>query len=348
MKRKRKLKKINVVRYSILLLGVLIILSLGLSFFFLSRKVPHDEIFVKIPKNIKISQIVEILNSKGILKPKIFFVPVIKIYCTIWNCTPVAGTYRFTAKNTNFDVLRSILFGKQLSVVKVTYPEGITLKDFAMITKRELGVDTADFFEAIRKGHYIERMNIPVNSLEGYLMPETYFFFYGTDAETVVNKLVETQTKIWNEKFDSIARAKGLSRHFVLTLASIIELESPLKSERKTISGVFYNRLARGMKLQSDPTVQYATNRKTITYEDLNVDNEYNTYKYSGLPPGPICSPSVSSIEAALEPEQHSYLYFVAYGDGSGRHRFAKTFQEHLLYKRIYKDGLKKQNASIK
>jgi len=347
MKKRRTHKKVNVRLYLFLVLGLMVFLCIGLTFFFLFRKVPHNEILVKLPGNIKISQIVEILNTKGILKPKIFFVPVLKAYCSIRNCTPVAGTYRFTHQNTNLEVIRSILHGKQLSIVKVTYPEGITLKDFALITKRELGIDTAEFFEAIRKGNYIEKLKIQVNSLEGYLMPETYFFYYDIDAKTVVEKLVETQNKIWNEKFNSIAKAKGLTRHFVLTLASIIELESPLKNERKTISGVFYNRLARRMKLQSDPTVQFATNKKRITYEDLGVDNKYNTYKYYGLPPGPICSPSISSIEAALEPEQHNYLYFVAYGDGSGRHRFAKTFREHLKNKKIYKLTLKKQVSAI-
>ncbi len=347
MKRHKKKYSKRIITISIFLLAGAIIFVTFFIIEILNRKISDKEIFVKIPKNVTINQIVEIFNSKGILKPKEIFVPLLKIYCSAKKCKPIAGTYRFTPSNTNLEVIKAIISGKQLSIVKVTYPEGITLRDFALITQKALEIDTMDFFDALRKSNYIEKLNIPINSLEGYLMPETYFFFKDTDPKTVIERLVETQNKIWKQKFDSIAKNKGLSRHFVLTLASIIELESPLESERRTISGVFYNRLARKMKLESDPTVQYATKSRKITFRELNTDNLYNTYRNEGLPPGPICSPSLSSIDAALNPEKNDFLYFVAIGDGSGRHRFARTFQEHLKFKRLYKEALKKQISSV-
>lgn len=343
---KKKIKKIVIISISVLV-GAIILISFYI-IVSLNRRISEKEINVRIPKKATLTQIVEIFNSKGILKPKEMFVPLLKIYCFVKKCNPVAGTYKFNSSNSNLDVIKAIISGKQLSIVKVTYPEGITLSDFALITQKFLDIDTTEFFEEIRKSKYIEKLNIPINSLEGYLMPETYFFFKDSDPKIVIERLVETQNKIWKQKFDSMAKKKGLSRHFILTLASIIELESPLESERKTISGVFYNRLARNMKLESDPTVQYAAKSKKITHKELKINNLYNTYRNEGLPPGPICSPSISSIEAALNPEKNEFLYFVAFGDGSGRHRFAKTFQEHLKYKRLYRKELKKQIPSVK
>jgi len=129
-----------------------------------------------------------------------------------------------------------------------------------------------------------------------------------------------------------------LNIHQILTLASIIEAETPVISERKRVSGVFHNRLKKKMPLAADPTIQYAlgTHKKRLLYSDLEVDSPYNTYKNAGLPPGPINSPSYSSIEAALTPEVHNYLFFVAKGDGSNTHNFAKNYDEHQNNRKIF------------
>ncbi|MGB9913553.1 MAG: endolytic transglycosylase MltG, partial [Candidatus Kapaibacteriota bacterium] len=331
---------------AIFLFACLLIMVLY-SLILLNKRIPQQEIIVKVTKNTSTSSIVHRFNSFGTLQPKTFFIPFIRIYSILTNKTPISGTYRFTNENRNIDIIRSIFSGKQLSIVKVTYPEGSTVRDFARITQTMLGIDTNSFYQAINESGYIQKLKIPINSIEGYLMPETYFFYYETEAVTVVRKLVETQNKIWAEKFDTMCKEKGLSRHFVLTLASIIELESPLDVERARISGVFYNRLRKGMRLESDPTVQYALQqKKRLRTTDLDTDSRFNTYKYIGLPPGPICSPGISAIEAAINPENHNYYYFVAFGDGSGRHRFAKTYAEHLKIKRMFKQNLKKQSST--
>lgn len=349
MKKRTKRKIRNIILLITIIFVLLAFSFLALSIHYLNKEIGQKQIVVKLEKNASTTQILKIFNEKGIFQPKIFFFPLIYGYMMFFDKYPIAGTYYFHETNTNLDVIRSIFSGKNQYIIKVTYPEGITVKDFAKITQAKLSIDTNEFYEAIQKGNYIQQLNIPINSIEGYLMPETYFFYYNTDAKSVVNKLIETQNKVWEQKFDSVSKAKGLSRHFVLTLASIIELESPLKEERKRISGVFYNRLKRGMRLESDPTVQYALNtKKRIKLNDLNVDNPYNTYRTFGLPPGPICSPSISSIEAAIFPESHDYYYFVSYGDGSGRHRFAKTFSEHLKNKKLYKKALKEKVSFAK
>jgi UPF0755 protein len=348
-KSKKKQRKTKIAVTIFLSIAIAFIALVAVSYTLLTKKIKAKEIIVKIAKNASSRKIVEEFNTFGALEPKGFFLPVVRMYSIIAAKPPVAGTYKFTNQNTNLDIIKSIFSGKNLSVVKVTYPEGITLRDFALITQKNLGVDTIAFFEAIKKGDYIQKLKIPVNSIEGYLMPETYFFYYGTDAEIVISKLIETQNKIWVTKFSNIAAEKGLTRHFVLTLASLIELESPLEEERKRISGVFYNRLNKGMKLESDPTIQYSLQeKKRLKYSDLEIESPYNTYKFEGLPPGPICSPGVSAIEAALFPEKHDFLYFVSYGDGSGRHRFAKTYSEHLKNKKLFKKALKEQVPSTK
>ncbi len=343
MRKSKKRKKNRLLKISFVVTLVSLLAILIISYLLLNQKINQREIIVNIKKNSSTEFIVEEFNKYGALKPKEFFLPIIRFYSIISGKIPIAGTYKFPNASKNVDIIRSILSGKNLSVVKVTYPEGITLKDFALITQKHLGIDTGKFFETIEKGNYTEKLGIPIRSIEGYLMPETYFFYYGTDVDFVVEKLIETQNKIWFKNFDSVCKGKKLSRHFVLTLASIIELESPLKEERKRISGVFYNRLQKGMRLESDPTVQYALNTKRrMRFSDLEADSPFNTYKYTGLPPGPICSPGVTSIEAAIFPERHNFLYFVSYGDGSGRHRFASTFADHIKNKRLYKKALKK------
>ena len=170
-----------------------------------------------------------------------------------------------------------------------------------------------------------------------------YDFFYNSNVEKVANLLFETQEILWNSKFDESAKRMGWSKYEVLTLASIIEAETPLVTERTRISGVYHNRLRKKMRLQADPTVQYIVGGKDrLSYRDLKKVSPYNTYLYAGLPPGPINSPGESSIYAALNPEQNDYIYFVAFGDGTNRHQFARTLREHKAYSAKYRKNLRK------
>lgn len=137
-----------------------------------------------------------------------------------------------------------------------------------------------------------------------------------------------------------------MSRHQVVTLASIVEAETPVLEERPRVAGVYINRLEKGMLLQADPTVQYALNKfSRLTYSDLNYDSPYNTYRYAGLPPSPINSPSKSSIDAVLNYEKHNFIYFVAKGDGSGLHNFARTYEEHLKNVSLYRKNIGRRNG---
>jgi len=300
-------------------------------FSLLGKDVPlTSEIYITIPKNAEIEKVISIFNSSGMFYPAWLFELASKTYAKLNGKQLVAGCYRIPPGCSNFDVIKSIYSGNKLVTVTVTYPEGITLKDFASISAQKIGIDSAEFMRIALSDSFLSAFDIDAKSPEGYLMPSTYVFNWKQQPLDILERLVNQQNKIWNEKYASLAKAAGKSRHYILTLASIIEAETPSDSERPRIAGVYYNRLKRGWKLESDPTVQYGLGTKRrLTYNDLERPNPYNTYLNYGLPPGPINSPSLSSIEAALKPEKNNYMFFVSKENGSRTHNFAENFAQH-------------------
>jgi UPF0755 protein len=289
-----------------------------------------ESIELSIDKNNGINEIIQKLNEKGLLKPKWFFTAVAKSYARATGKFIFAGVYKFPATFTNGELVVALFNGKNLLVKKVTFPEGITINRFASILQKRMDIDSAYFVQLCYNQNFIKHLNINATNLEGYLMPATFNFFVDVTAEKIIETLVQEQKKVW-QKYENDAKKIDFDYHRTLTLASIIEAETPVIDERKLVSGVYHNRLRKRMLLQADPTVQYAlgTQKKRLLYSDLEIDSRYNTYKYADLPPGPINSPSPSSIEAAVNPEGSDYLFFVAVGDGSNRHNFSKNFTEH-------------------
>ena len=188
----------------------------------------------------------------------------------------------------------------------------------------------------------INSLKIESESLEGYLYPDTYFFYDGIDEESVIKRLVKEFQVFWSDSNIAMANNMNFSQHEILTLASIIEGEAIYDSERPVISAVYHNRLKKGMKLQADPTVQYVIKDgpRRLLNKDLRIKSPYNTYLYKGLPPGPINSPGFMSLHAALYPKENDYLYFVAKGDGY--HTFSKNEKDHERAKRAFQRVRKK------
>ena len=174
------------------------------------------------------------------------------------------------------------------------------------------------------------------DNLEGYLFPETYYFFDGEKERSVIKRLVKEYKKFWSNENIARANSINLTQHQIFTLASIIEGEAIYDSERPIISAVYHNRLKKGMKLQADPTVQYIIKDgpRRLLNKDLKIKSPYNTYLYRGLPPGPINSPGFASLKAALYPDENDFLYFVA--KGNGYHTFSKNEKEHERAKRAF------------
>jgi UPF0755 protein len=182
---------------------------------------------------------------------------------------------------------------------------------------------------AVRDTALLHRLDLPTPTAEGYLFPDTYIFQDGTSARAAVNAMVRRFEQIWRPAWTARLDTIHLSRNDVMALAAIVEKEAKLPEERPVIAAVYMNRLRAGMLLQADPTVQFALGKHVsrVLYKDLEIDSKYNTYKYKGLPPGPIASPGKASIEAALYPANVPYLYFVAYPDG--HHEFRTDLKGH-------------------
>jgi UPF0755 protein len=243
-----------------------------------------------------------------------------------------AGKYAFPERASYHDVVKILAEGRA-EFVRVTIPEGLTIRQIAALLSEKIGLDSARFVQQANDTSFIRKLGLPDPSLEGYLFPETYNFHFTTTEEQALRALVQ---QFHNHITDSIrARVEesGLSLREVVTLASIIEGEAILDSERTIISAVYHNRLRRGMLLQADPTIQYIIpdRPRRLLKRDLEIDSPYNTYLYPGLPPGPINNPGWKSIEAALYPDTVDFLYFVARGDGS--HAFSRTMSQHLKAK---------------
>ena len=296
------------------------------------------DVMLVMPSAASVSLIVNVCNKEKLLTPGWLFKLYLKIYTELLDEKVYPGSYKFTPEHTQLDVVRAIFSGKQRYIIRITYPEGIRLEDFARLTAANLEIDSVEFIQLCHTKKFIESLGIKANSLEGYLMPDTYYFYLKTTADEVVRKLVSQQNQVWNELIKKVSGEKDINRHRILTLASIVEAETPVTDERPVVAGLYLNRLRIGKKLEADPTVSYALKgKKRLSYSDLDVDSPYNTYKFSGLPPGPINSPGRISIEAALKPDTNKYLYFVAKGDGSGSHYFSTNYNQHLKYSREYR-----------
>ncbi|HXY32330.1 MAG TPA: endolytic transglycosylase MltG [Gemmatimonadaceae bacterium] len=212
---------------------------------------------------------------------------------------------------------------------KLTIPEGWSLTSIVPALAQAIGAPEDSVQSAMRDSALLRQLDIPTPTLEGYVFPDTYILSVGTSPRAAVREMVKRFEDVWEPAWDDRLQQLAMSRHDIVTLASIIEREARLPEERPVISAVYHNRLRAQMPLQADPTVQYALrlHRDRVYYRDLEVDSPYNTYRHTGLPPGPIASPGKASIEAALYPAAVPYLYFVASPDG--HHEFRTTFKAH-------------------
>jgi UPF0755 protein len=245
------------------------------------------------------------------------------------------GVYEFRRGTAWSGILQKLVSGDVVKV-RVVIPEGWTLRQIAGRIAANTGMQPDSVFALLFDTAAARRHGVPGPTLEGYLYPATYVFPMGTSVETMAREMVRNYKGAWTPEMRQRAQALGMSEREAVTLASIVEREAKVWSERPTIAAVYHNRLKRGMRLQADPTVQYAlgVQRARLLYRDIRSvgENPYNTYTHAGLPPGPIASPSKGAIEATLSPAAADYLYFVARPNGT--HVFTRTLAEHNAAKR--------------
>lgn len=304
----------------------------GVSVLVACRSEPAPVRRVTIPQGASFAAAAESLESAGVLgSPRLF-----RLYAsaTRRDRDIKAGTYLLEPGLSWNELINALTAGRGIEH-SVTIPEGLALRDIVPLLARTTGAPVESLWAAARDSVSRRRLTIPTPDLEGYLFPDTYRFMYGTGAREAVRELVRRFENVWEPAWDARAAELGMTRHGIITLASIVEKEARLAEERPVIAAVYHNRLRQGMPLQADPTVQYAIgeHRTRVLYKDLKIDSPYNTYRNRGLPPGPISSPGRASIEAALYPANVPYRYFVAHPDG--HHEFRVTFEEHTAARRL-------------
>ena len=239
-----------------------------------------------------------------------------------------AGEYEVPRNATTWNVV-SLLESGQVRQRAILHPEGATVAELGRLFEGEQLAPAEAIARVAADKKFLTAHGIEAPTAEGYLFPDTYQFMRGMTPEEMLGRMAQRMRAKLTPTIRERAQARGLSVHELLTLASIIEREAVVKDEQRLISAVFWNRLRIGMPLQADPTVQYAVakERRALSRADLLVDHPYNTYVRAGLPPGPIASPGLGAIEAALDPAPVKYLFFVAQDDK--RHHFSLSIDEH-------------------
>jgi len=293
------------------------------------RAYAGDEQFIEIPQGSGSRAIGDRLVSGGVVQDNLTF------RLALWRSGKArqlkAGEYRFDRAMTPAEVIDKIARG-DVYTIAITFPEGLTIVEMSRIFESHgLGAASA-FTDAAKDVTAIRDLDPQARDLEGYLFPETYLLPRKSDAPALVRQMVAGFRHALTQDVKDAAAARHLTVRQLVTLASIVEKETAKADERPTVSAVYQTRLRIGMPLQCDPTVIYALTRAghyngNLRHEDLAFDSPYNTYRYPGLPPGPIANPGRASIEAAARPADADYLYFVSRNDGS--HEFARTLEEH-------------------
>lgn len=291
--------------------------------------------FITVSKGQSFSSVADSLSEKGIISNSFTF----KIAGRILGVTQKmrVGKYSFVSGVSNMEILQDIEGGLSTVNSTVALREGVRTRIFARILKRHIGIDSIRFMQSYFDTSLIGIHPHNASSIEGYLMPDTYAFFWQDDEREIVQRMITEFREFFVDSLQQRMRSLGYDLNDVMTMASIVEGEAVYDDERPIIAGVYYNRLKRRMRLQADPTVWFVVSdtSRRLTKNSLKVNSPYNTYLNYGLPPGPINNPGRQSILAALYPAKHNFIYFVA--DYNGRHRFARNYDEHQKNVRLYR-----------
>jgi UPF0755 protein len=285
-------------------------------------------VVVDIPANAGVAGIASMLREAGVVRSAWGFVTVAGLRGEVRRLK--AGEYEFPRDASTLAVVDIVASGR-VRQHAVLHPEGATVSELARTLEAARLARADDVLRVARDRAFLAGQGIEGPSVEGYLFPDTYYLVRGMKPEEILGRMVQRMRGKLTPEVIERAKARGLTAHRLLTLASIVEREAAVADEQRLIAAVFTNRLRRDMPLQADPTVQYALGkeRQALTRSDLATDHPFNTYRNVGLPPGPIASPGAGAIEAVLDPAPVKYLYFVAVSADGRRHQFSTTVEEH-------------------
>jgi UPF0755 protein len=285
---------------------------------------------ISIPAGASFHAVTDSLSAHGLIGSPLWFRLLARVRGV--DRTVKAGIYDLPDGASAWQLLSALESGR-VAMARFTAPEGLTLLDLADLVRDRLGIPADQFLSAARDSALRARLQVEGRTLEGYLLPETYSLPLPVTAGDLVRVMAVEFERQWHPEWDRRLDSLGMTRNQLLALAAIVEGEARHAEERPVIAGVYTNRLRLGMPLQADPTVQYAIElatgerKKRLLFKDLEIQSPYNTYLHNGLPPGPVNSPGISSIEAALYPAAVPWLYFVAGTDG--HHVFSRTLTQH-------------------
>ena len=327
------------------------VLGISLTFYFYqvffsaNTLIESDKAYLlEIPSNSVYKNVVDELYEERVINDALSFSFVAKILGYQEAVKP--GLYQIEPKMNNLQLVRMLRSGQQ-TPVRVTFNTVRTQEELAEKISVNLEVSKEQVLELLQDSVYIRKFGFEEETVMSLFIPNTYEFWWNTSAEELFERMHKEYQSFWTEARSQKAQDLGLSKEEVSTLASIVQAESQKSDERPRIAGVYLNRLRIGMPLQADPTLVFAAGDFTIkrlTAKQMAIDSPYNTYKYAGLPPGPINLPDINSLDAVLNYEKHSYLYFCAKEDFSGYHSFAVGYDEHLSNARRYQRALNAAN----
>jgi UPF0755 protein len=328
----RKLSTILAILFAV---GLVAGIYVGVLYFGEDIRPGTPKVEVRVNPGMYLNDVQRMLVDEGVLKhPRLFrWVAV----ATGKDRRVQAGRYVFL-KGMSVSRMLHKLSHAEFEVTRLTVPEGFMLREIAKTVEREVEIDSSRFFETASDPALARQLGINAPTLEGYLFPDTYLLSWPISSRDLARIMVDRFREIYRDKVARYANDVGLSTNEIVTLASIIQAEAQNESEMSRISAVYHNRLRKGIRLEADPTVAYALGgvHRGLRYSDLRVYSPYNTYRHKGLPPGPICSPGLAALIAAVRPlEGCDDLYFVAAGDGN--HLFSKTHDEHMKAKKYAK-----------
>lgn len=346
---KKSVKK--AIKILVVIFAVIIAVSLGLSF--LNKPADTGNTATQsviIEEGYGTAEIAETLKKADLIRSVKSF----KILSKLWRYDGKykTGTYEISPSMTVSDIAKKIISGKT-ATRSVTIPEGYTLREIAKKLDKDGIVDKKEFLDAAAKNDafkeysFLKKAQSGKNRLEGYLFPDTYSVAVNAGSEEIIKTMLTQFNSIFTDEDRAKAKKLGYTENEIIIIASMIEREAQVPEDRKKVSSVIYNRLKRDMPLQFCSTVQYilGKHKEVLSYADTHIDSPYNTYKNKGLPKGPICSPGRASIEAALNPANTKYLYFVVSDKLDGSNKFSANEADFEKNKQAYSKALKNRDS---
>jgi len=301
--------------------------------------------YIRIPREATFEQVMDSVEKEKVVIDLLSFRFIAKLMDYPKLIKP--GHYELLNGATNYQMIGKLRAGIQ-SPVKLTFNNIRIKKDLTAKLSGDISATQTELDSLLRDEKYVQNLGFDTTTIMTMFIPNTYELYWNTSGKELMKRMKKEYDAFWTPAREAKAKAQGLSKSEVSTLASIVEAEQSVHpDERRRIAGVYLNRLKTGRPLQADPTVVFAVGDfsiRRVLNEHLRLDSPYNTYKYKGLPPGPINLPSISSIDAVLNPEQHNYIYFCAKEDFSGYHNFAVTEAEHIRNARRYHQALNERN----